>query len=297
MDLDTRHVRAFVAVSDEGTFTDAAIALGVSQAQVSRAVQRLESAVGTRLLWRDSRHVEFTPAGERVLVQSRRMLLDVAALEAAAAGVAPQCLMGYAWAALGEHTVRVQHAWVERGHGELVLVHSNTPSAGLLEGRCEVAVVRRAVGDVRLESTVIGHEPRVAALAADHELAQKEALRLSNFIHETVAVDSATGSTTPGLWGAGSTPTFVTTHGIDEWLTRIAGGGAVGISTTAAAAQYSRPGMTYRPVLDASTVAVRLMWWKARPPAALQELVATVRSAYARAGEVAATPEQDEGAL
>src|SRR5688572_3172384 len=46
MDLDTRHLRALVAVVDEGSVTDAAIALRTSQASVSRSIQRLEATVG-----------------------------------------------------------------------------------------------------------------------------------------------------------------------------------------------------------------------------------------------------------
>lgn len=67
MDLDTRHLRALVAVVDEGTFTDAAIAFRTSQASVSRSIQRLEAQLGLRLLDRSTRHVETTTAGDQVL--------------------------------------------------------------------------------------------------------------------------------------------------------------------------------------------------------------------------------------
>ncbi|MFT6804118.1 MAG: DNA-binding transcriptional LysR family regulator, partial [Nitriliruptoraceae bacterium] len=36
IDVEVRHLRALAAVVDQGTFTDAAIELGVSQATVSR---------------------------------------------------------------------------------------------------------------------------------------------------------------------------------------------------------------------------------------------------------------------
>ena len=36
MDLELRHLRCLVAIVDSGTFTDAAIELGISQAAVSR---------------------------------------------------------------------------------------------------------------------------------------------------------------------------------------------------------------------------------------------------------------------
>ena len=49
---ELRQLRALTAVVDEGTFTDAAIALRTSQASVSRAVAELERTRGTRLLLR-----------------------------------------------------------------------------------------------------------------------------------------------------------------------------------------------------------------------------------------------------
>ncbi|WP_218920483.1 helix-turn-helix domain-containing protein [Lentzea guizhouensis] len=52
--MDLRHLRAFVAVVDAGTFTDAAATLGLTQASVSRSVAALEAALGARLLQRST---------------------------------------------------------------------------------------------------------------------------------------------------------------------------------------------------------------------------------------------------
>ncbi len=52
MGLELRHLRCLVAIVDSGTFTDAAIDLGISQAAVSRNLMALERALGVRLLHR-----------------------------------------------------------------------------------------------------------------------------------------------------------------------------------------------------------------------------------------------------
>ncbi|WP_223164069.1 LysR family transcriptional regulator [Nocardioides mesophilus] len=240
MDLDTRHLRALVAIADHGTFTDAAIALRVSQASVSRSVQRLEAALGVRLLARTTRQVEPTAAGERTLVQARRILATLAQLEAAAVQQGDQVLVGYAWAALGEHTVEVQRAWADQeSRGDLVLVQSNTPTAGLREGRCEVAVVRRPVADPALDSVRVGVEQRCAVFADDHPLAARSTLRLRDLAEHPVAVDVETGTTDEGLWPAGAAPSDLRmTRGVEEWLTLIATGRAVGVTSEATAAQH-----------------------------------------------------------
>jgi DNA-binding transcriptional LysR family regulator len=284
MDLDTRHLRAFVAVVEEGTFTDAAIALRTSQASVSRSVQRLECALGRRVLSRSSRSVETTAEGERVLVHARRIL---AALEGLASRTAPSgedLVVGYAWAALGEHTVAVQRAWSRQRSGDLVFVQSNTPTAGLLEDRCEVSVVRRRVSDPRLAVMQVGTERRCAALAVDHPMSRRATVRLADFGGQTVAVDADTGTTSEGLWTATAGPAgFRTTRGVDEWLTLIASGRAVGVSSQATAAQHPRPGVAYRQLADAPPIPVSLAWWKDAPPESLATLAPLVRAAYASA--------------
>jgi len=285
MDLDTRHLRALVAVVDEGTFTDAAIALRTSQASISRSIQRLEAAVGHRLLSRSSRHVEATPTGERVLVHARRILATLAQLEVTAAPGSEDLLVGYAWAALGEHTVAVQRGWDEKQAGDLVFVQSNTPTAGLLEGRCEISVVRRPVADPRLESAHVGTERRYAVLAADQPLARQATVRLADFADQTVAVDFETGTTSEELWRPAAPPAgFRITHGVDEWLTLIASGRAVGISSEATAAQHPRPGVAFRLLEDAPPISVWLAWWKDNPPPALEALVDISRKAYTARG-------------
>ena len=68
--VELRQLRALVAVVDEGTFTDGAIALGVTQASVSRAVAALEAVLGARLLQRTSRGAGVTVTGARVVAHA-----------------------------------------------------------------------------------------------------------------------------------------------------------------------------------------------------------------------------------
>jgi DNA-binding transcriptional LysR family regulator len=58
---------AFVTVAREGSFTKAAVKLGVSQSALSQTVRGLEERLGLRLLTRTTRSVSATDAGERLL--------------------------------------------------------------------------------------------------------------------------------------------------------------------------------------------------------------------------------------
>lgn len=63
MDLNAVHM--LVQVADARSFTVAAGQLGISQSGLSRAISRLESALGVRLLHRNTRNVSLTPDGRQ----------------------------------------------------------------------------------------------------------------------------------------------------------------------------------------------------------------------------------------
>ncbi len=79
-------MRLFTAVADAGGFALAARRLGLSPPAVTRAIAALEARIATRLLHRTTRAVRLTDAGERFLVDCRRILAEVEDAEAAAAG-------------------------------------------------------------------------------------------------------------------------------------------------------------------------------------------------------------------
>ncbi|MDQ1034763.1 DNA-binding transcriptional LysR family regulator [Streptomyces sp. V3I8] len=284
MDLELRQLRCLVAIVDEGGFTDAAIALGISQAGVSRSLASLERALGVRLLRRTSRQVTPTSTGLRVVAHARRVLGEVEGLVREAASGQASLRIGYAWAALGRHTLAFQRGWAEKHPGtELELVRANSATAGLAEGVCELGVVRGALDERRFDSAIVGLERRLCALAADDPLARRRSVRLADLAGRTLLVDRRTGTTTTELWPPDARPATRETHDIDDWLTAISTGRCVGMTAESTAHQYPRPGVVYRPVRDAEPIAVRLAWWRDDPhpaaPAVIESLAALYRSA------------------
>ncbi|TDX08314.1 LysR family transcriptional regulator [Kribbella sp. VKM Ac-2566] len=73
-DLDLADLRSFVAAVRAGSITRGAVALGVSQPVVSQRIQRLERAVGQRILLRGQRGARATAPGETLLAYAERML-------------------------------------------------------------------------------------------------------------------------------------------------------------------------------------------------------------------------------
>lgn len=79
----------FARVVEAKGFTAASRVLAVPKVTVSRAVARLERAVGHRLLERTTRRVALTPSGKAVLEHCQQVLLAMEGARAALAGPAP----------------------------------------------------------------------------------------------------------------------------------------------------------------------------------------------------------------
>ena len=60
-EITLRQLRAFLAVLESGSFSEAANTMHLSQAALSGLVKELESRLGVRLLNRDTRNVSASP--------------------------------------------------------------------------------------------------------------------------------------------------------------------------------------------------------------------------------------------
>lgn len=74
MDLNPRHLRAFIAVAETGSFHRAAEFIHIGQPALSQAIAGLEDRVGVRLIERTTRALRLTAAGEEFLVDARRVI-------------------------------------------------------------------------------------------------------------------------------------------------------------------------------------------------------------------------------
>lgn len=201
VDLDTRLLRAFVAVAEELNFTRAAARLFVAQQALSAQIRQLEKRLGVALFERTTRKVELTAAGERLLPHARATLqaLDAgtSALEAAQRAARANLRVGMSGTAMvpvaGETIRRFGDA-----HPEVELVVSNAgldqPAAGLAEGTVDVAFVRPPFADEGISMVTVLTEERYAVLPRDHPLAGREHVRPEDVVNE------------PWIWVEGADP-------------------------------------------------------------------------------------------
>jgi DNA-binding transcriptional LysR family regulator len=201
VDLDTRLLRAFVAVADELNFTRAAQRLTLAQQALSAQIQQLEARLQVRLFDRTTRRVELTEAGALLLPHARAVLsaLDAGttAVEAerrAAGAILRVGLSGTGMVPVAAETMR---RFRER-HPDVALQVSNAgldqPSAGLAEGDVDVAFVRPPFIDDGISMATVLTEPRFAVLPADHPLAARDAVTPQDVVDE------------PWIWVEGADP-------------------------------------------------------------------------------------------
>lgn len=178
--MELRHLRYFTAVAEAGHITRAAQHLGMQQPPLSQQIRALEQHLGVALFDRHPKGVTLTAAGTSFLVEARRILEGVAAMEQRMAGVA-QGLRGVL--AVGFTSSAAAHAYTpqvlracRRDYPDIDLHISEGNAAELTEslaaGRLQCAFLRVPVArpaGVAFEALL--SEPAVLALPIDHPLA------------------------------------------------------------------------------------------------------------------------------
>ncbi|GIF51702.1 LysR family transcriptional regulator [Asanoa ferruginea] len=279
MTVEVRHLRAFLAIAEEGTITRAAARLHLTQPALSRTLRQLESHLGLRLIERSTHHLRLTAAGDAFRDRAAAAAAAVDdVLDPARAGTWPLRL-GHAWSALGAHTTPLLRGW-QREHPRipLELLRIDERSGGLARGAVDVAILRGPVDLPGVHAEPLLSEARVAAVPADSQLAGRAALSLADLAAHPIAVNSLSGTTTLDLWPPEQGPAeVIEVANTDDWLAAITAGRAVGVTTEATAIMHPQPAVAYVPLAGAPAVTVHLAWRLPPSHPAVPDLVALAR--------------------
>jgi DNA-binding transcriptional LysR family regulator len=204
--LDLKLLTTFREVAVRGSFSEAAAALDFTQPAVSQHIGRLEQSLGTRVLERSARGVTLTPAGE-VLVRHASALLDAArraeeaVRDAAGVGRAQVRLAAFPSAAVGLIPGATRELRARRPDAELALqVLEEEPALdALLAGRVDLATISQsplAPSPPRngIEYFAIADDELCVAVAADHHLATRPAVALSELHDQPFLIPQASGT-------------------------------------------------------------------------------------------------------
>lgn len=189
--MELRHLRYFLAVAQEFSFTRAAERLHISQPPLSQQIADLENELGTQLLTRTSRRVELTAAGSAFLVHANAILERVdqarSEVQAIGSGSAGRLDIGLSGSLLLGPLPQLIAAY-RRSHPSIIVVlHEMTPAAqlaGLLDRKISVSFTRTAVDDDVLASELLWKDPVVVALPRGHPMGRRRKLLLADLKDE-----------------------------------------------------------------------------------------------------------------
>lgn len=75
--MDSNALKAFLAIVDQGSFSEAAETLHLTQPAISKRLAALENQLGATLIDRGHRQIRLTDAGSRLLPHARRILDEI----------------------------------------------------------------------------------------------------------------------------------------------------------------------------------------------------------------------------
>ncbi len=189
--MELRHLRYFVAVVEEGSFTTAAEGrLHTSQPSLSRQIRDLEDEVGAELLSRSVHGVELTAAGKAFLDHARLALMQVDAAVEAARRAAQPAKKRFAIGFQTGHEInwlpQVMHVLRDELKNIEVMVSSDySPdlAEALARGRLDLAFMRVEPG-YDLGYHVVDREPLIVLMPSDHRLTAKQAIHPRELVGE-----------------------------------------------------------------------------------------------------------------
>jgi len=182
--MELRHLRYFIAVAEEGSFSNAAERrLRTAQPSLSRQIRDLELEVGVKLLERKARGIALTAAGRVFLDYARLVLLQVEAAGEAARRAERPARPGFVVGFLSgqevvwlTETLRILRE--EAPDREIMVASRSSPDLAdaLMQGGVDVAFLRRERQTSGVAFKFLIDEPLVAILPAGHRLAARKTL-------------------------------------------------------------------------------------------------------------------------
>lgn len=292
--IELRHVRYFLVVAEELHYGRAAKRLHMAQPPLSRAIRRLESELGVRLLERTSRSVSLTAAGRVFAEEAREILssVDFAIREARSTAAAEGA------------TIRlgcVPHAPIDRLHRFLTGLRAIVPGAHtvvehaasddqvqkLNSGEIDLAIVHdtAATEDV-VTARVFAGEPLVALLPAGHRAAALPAVSPNDLAGEPLFAFPGEASATLDGWirrmaaAAGyRLSSMIEGYGADPRDAALAVAGGLGIALVPATVPpAAEPIVDQRPLQPPITMPDSVLAWRPHPPRMLQDAFEPVRA-------------------
>jgi len=271
--MELRNLRYFATVAETQHFGKAAEQLHLAQPALSQSIRQLEAELGTPLLFRTTRQVSLTPAGEFFVEEVRAILTaiedGVRGVQRIAEGRSGVVRIAFTGTAAFSHLPRIARV-IKRELPDVGLdidadLLTPVQAERLVAGRLDLGVLRPPVNNEDLRLRSISVEPLVLAVAEEHRLAVEPViamrdLRSEEFIQYAETHSAVNGAVQRSCQDAGFTPRVQhQAPGTSVLLALVAAG--LGVALVPASVR-SGPisGVVFRDVPDAATSELALAW-------------------------------------
>jgi DNA-binding transcriptional LysR family regulator len=188
--MELRHLRYFVAVAEEGSFTRAASRLHLTQPALSRQIRDLEEELGVELIIRTSGGgTAISPAGRAFLADARQ-IIDLSSEATLKVRRFVECrqhalAIGYIAPALGSFLATSLQIFNQRHPQISVSLFELSPAKqieALREGRLDVALIGHACPELAKDFDLftVRRIAVSAVLPETHALVEQKAVRLAD---------------------------------------------------------------------------------------------------------------------
>jgi len=281
--MELRHLRYFIAIAEEHSFTRASERLWVAQPGLSTQIRRLEKELEVKLFERHTRGVRLTAAGE-LLLERARSVLAAAELAGATgsdlrAGVAGAIRLGLSSEARWSQAAQLLERFSSKRPGvELTLLegHGGTLWSDLRDGRLDAVIACSSFRSGDLRSLELRAEPWVVLVGADHRLAGYAPLDSDELQGEQIAVTGHRDAAGYDRAVAGLLDQLGVTAALMPGApgpardAAVAAGEALVLTTAPIALA---PGVLQRPLDADSVLTFELMWRDETPSSALSAFI------------------------
>ncbi|KAB0628867.1 LysR family transcriptional regulator [Acinetobacter gandensis] len=189
--MELRHLRYFVAVVEEQSFTKAAEKLFIAQPPLSRQIQNLEQELGIQLFERGSRPLKTTEAGQFFYLHALKLLSNAEEIKSMTKriGMTERTVtIGFVSSLLFGLLSNIVYLFKQQHpHLKIEMEEMATTEQiqALKEGRIDVGFGRLRISDPAVKRVLLREERLVAAVHASHPLAQKtEGVYLADLIDQ-----------------------------------------------------------------------------------------------------------------
>jgi len=198
--MELRHLRYFIAVVEEGSFTAAAAQrLHTAQPSLSRQIRDLETELAAELIVRSAQGLTLTPAGRVFLEHARFILARVESAREATQRAALSrrarfvigFLTGYEGALFSEVLAILRDQLTDV---DLIPNSASSPhlTQALVSGKVDLAFLRPYERPPELEFRLLARESLVAVVPRTHKLAARATVGLQDLENDTlIGISSA----------------------------------------------------------------------------------------------------------